>query len=243
MNRIYRGALCAILSLGLFPAAANARTELPSRGAIGGTPTPGMFGTLSLDAGQTPYDARWRRVLRSGLPPANQIAVHARRLAGLERLTYVNVAVNRAIAYRGDSQNWGSLDHWATASETLARGAGDCEDYAVAKMHVLRNAGVPAADLFLVVGDDLGAGAAHAVLVVRLGHEFWVLDNLRDEVRPARDYRSFRPILSFSTGGASLHGYPRNSGSVALAGNHSAGIGSGANASRLASVIAAQAQR
>src|SRR5690606_38495179 len=59
----------------------------------------------------------------------------------LARLAMVNRAVNGAIRYKSDAGNWGVEDKWATPAEMALAGTGDCEDYAIAKMWMLRALG------------------------------------------------------------------------------------------------------
>ena len=49
-----------------------------------------------------------------------------------DRLTRVNDFFNRRIRFDDDSAVWKQADYWATPLETLAAGAGDCEDFAIA---------------------------------------------------------------------------------------------------------------
>lgn len=169
---------------------------------------PNAFGSVGLGLGDTRYSERWRRVASSAGPAQMRSLVQpARALPGPSKAEFVNAALNRRIRYRFDSSGG---DHWATAGETLRRGAGDCEDYAIAKMHALRALGVPAGDLYMTIGHDAAAGIAHAVLLVRSGGRLFVLDNRSDRLVPQEAYRDFYPIISFSAAGRSwLHGYPR----------------------------------
>ena len=96
------------------------------------------------------------------------------------------------------------------ASETLRRGRGDCEDFAIAKRHMLRAAGVPDNDLYLVVLKDLSRRADHAVLVVRAEGRLLVLDNGTDRIVDASDVQDYRPMLTFAAGRAYTHGYRRD---------------------------------
>lgn len=170
---------------------------------------PDVFGSRALGLGETRYSDRWRRVSSSGAPGQLQAVVRpARALAAPAKASFVNAALNQRIRYRFDTHKSG--DHWATAGETLSRGAGDCEDYVIAKMHALRMAGIPASDLFMTIGQDSSAGSAHAVLLVRTGGRVLVLDNRIDRPVAQEAYRDFYPIISFSAAGKSwLHGYPR----------------------------------
>ena len=172
------------------------------------TAAPNAFGSLGLRLGDTRYSARWRRVAGAGSGRLRDLVQPARALAVPAKAEFVNSALNRRIRYRFDAHPSG--DQWATAGETLSRGAGDCEDYVIAKMHALRALGVPARDLYMTIGHDASAGIAHAVLLVRAGSQLLVLDNRSDRMVPEAAYRHFYPIISFSAAGDSwLHGYPR----------------------------------
>jgi len=234
MTRSALGALCATVSLALLSSPVQAAPR-----SVG----PAAFGTALLATSTTPYDARWNRAQSQGLGAGARIASSARGLHGLERLRAVNVAVNRAIKYREDSSNWGKGDYWATAAETFGRRAGDCEDYAIAKMQVLRAAGVPASDMFLVVGNDLVARSAHAMLLVRSGDIYWVLDNFHDEVRRDTDYREFRPIMTLSSAGRWLHGYAAGTLAASAAGPRPRAASSALPSGSLAAVVASQGAR
>jgi predicted transglutaminase-like cysteine proteinase len=229
------GAVCAAVSLVLF--------STPSTAAPRAALTPAVFGTAVLSTNTTPYDARWNRVQSQRLGAGANIAASARGLEGLERLRVVNSAVNKAIKYRDDSRNWGSSDYWASAAETFARGSGDCEDYAIAKMQVLRSLGVPASDLFLVVGNDLSSRAAHAMLVVRSGGQYWVLDNFHDRLLPDTGYGEFRPVITLSTAGRWLHGYKRGTDRTAGLAAGGARSSSSQPGSSLAALIASPGTR
>src|SRR4030095_3727354 len=49
------------------------------------------------------------------------------------RLDAVNRFFKRRIVFADDAQGWHTDDYWASPLETLQQGAGDCEDYAIAK--------------------------------------------------------------------------------------------------------------
>ncbi len=67
--------------------------------------------------------------------------------------------------------------HWATLRDVLVKG-GDCEDYATAKYFMLRELGVPADDLRIVIAYERKLGGYHAVLAARLNdEETWLLDS------------------------------------------------------------------
>jgi predicted transglutaminase-like cysteine proteinase len=124
-------------------------------------------------------------------------------LAGLDRLTQlaaVNDYFNR-YAYISDPELWGQFDYWETPLEFLARGAGDCEGFAVAKYYTLRALGFAATDMRIVVVMDYQRGAQHAVLAVAVGGEVLVLDNLAGEVITDREISHYEPLMSINEAG------------------------------------------
>ena len=118
----------------------------------------------------------------------------------------VNRFVNTRIEFATDEQAWGEADYWASPLETLARGRGDCEDYAIAKYFSLVAAGIPVARLRLVYMRarlDDGPEQAHMVLAYdpQDGGEMLILDNLVDEVLPAARRGDLLPVFSFNSDG------------------------------------------
>lgn len=196
MPGFVRRALRAAALFALIPAAAQA----------GDGDAPFVFSSVPLTVSRTPFNADWQRV-SSARSPANRIAERASALDGQDRLRFVSSEVNRTVAYREDADNWGADDYWATAAQTLSKGAGDCEDLAILKMQLLRAAGVPASRMYLVVGQDLTARRAHALLLVREGGQLWVLDDSTVAIHSPEEHADFRPIMSFGTGGEWVHGY------------------------------------
>lgn len=174
------------------------------------TGKPDLFGTVALKVGRTPLDSRWNRVASPSLSGSARAA--ARALAGLnplEQIEAVNRYVNRRVEFVDDRRQHGRADLWSAAAETLKRGRGDCEDYAVAKMQMLRAAGIPSKDLYLVLVRDLVRMADHAVLVVRADGRNLVLDNSTDAVLDAEAVRDYRPVFTFASTGTWTHGYRR----------------------------------
>jgi len=89
----------------------------------------------------------------------------------------INLEVNRRITAATDPDHHGITELWDFADD----GKGDCEDYALLKRRMLREAGVPAGNLLMTVAAKPD-GEVHAVLTLRLADGDYVLDNLRDEV-------------------------------------------------------------
>jgi predicted transglutaminase-like cysteine proteinase len=125
-----------------------------------------------------------------------------------KRLALLNTFFNRRIFFREDAEAWGQVDYWASPLETLIRGQGDCEDYAIAKYFSLLAAGVDPARLRLVyvratLGPPAGPQQAHMVLAYYEDPqaEPLILDNLVPEVLPANRRRDLVPVFSFNAQG------------------------------------------
>jgi predicted transglutaminase-like cysteine proteinase len=120
----------------------------------------------------------------------------------------VNRAVNQAIRYVSDYEQHGVADLWSSPLETLASGAGDCEDYAIAKFAMLQAAGIPEKDLKLLLVRDLAVRQDHAVLTVRIDGRWLVLDNRRMALIETGDLPEFMPLFAINHDGVSLFAAP-----------------------------------
>ena len=180
---------------------------------------PDLFGSRAIRIGSTRLDSKWRSVNRASAGPQTITRIAHRDRS--EQLRQVNSAVNHAITFAEDTRTYGQADHWANAQESLRRGRGDCEDYAIAKMQILRAAGVPSRDLHLVIVRDLVRRQDHAVLAVRTANGFAILDSNTDKVLRAEDVSDYRPIMTFSSEGSWIHGYtePKPQPQIQLASN------------------------
>ena len=121
------------------------------------------------------------------------------------RLTLINDFFDQHIRYAEDSEVWGVPDYWASPLEMLQKGAGDCEDYAIAKYLSLASAGVPIAKLRMVYVRAMVGGKSlpHMVLAyyAQPGAEPLILDNLVTEVKPASQRGDLSPVFSFNSEG------------------------------------------
>ena len=164
---------------------------------------PDVFGTVALTVGATRLDNRWHKVSRDGVSGAPAaFAASLTNRGELERIEAINRYVNGRVKFVDDSREYGRADLWAEANATLKRGHGDCEDYAIAKLQMLRAAGFSNRDLYLVIVKDLVRRADHAVLVVRSAGKMLVLDNGTDMVADADNVHDYRPILTFAANGS-----------------------------------------
>ena len=119
----------------------------------------------------------------------------ARARDGRARLGEVNRAINLAIRPASDLALYGQIDVWTSPLVTLAKGAGDCEDYAIAKFVALRLAGIAPNDLRIVVMHDTLSGEDHAVAAARLDGHWLTLDNRRMAMVEDSDVRNYRPTF------------------------------------------------
>jgi predicted transglutaminase-like cysteine proteinase len=171
---------------------------------------PDVFNSVALSIGRSPLDARWHQVSGAGVGGnAGAFAASLREEGIVTRLEAVNSYVNARVRFVDDRIQFGVADRWMPASETLARGRGDCEDFALAKRAMLRAAGVPDRDLYLVVLKDLTRRADHAVLVVRAAGRFLVLDNGTDRIVDSSEVQDYKPVLTFTATNTYTHGYRR----------------------------------
>jgi predicted transglutaminase-like cysteine proteinase len=114
---------------------------------------------------------------------------------GRARLGQINRAVNLAIHPMSDLAQYGEIDVWSSPLETVARGFGDCEDYAITKFVALRLAGVAAKDLRIVVMHDVLQNEDHAVAAARLDGHWLMLDNRRMAMIEDADVRNYTPLF------------------------------------------------
>ena len=119
------------------------------------------------------------------------------------QLDRINRHMNRA-AYITDIINWGVKDYWATLRQFFTKD-GDCEDYAIAKYYSLKELGVPAENMRIVVVQDTNLDVAHAVLVVFDEDKAWVLDNQIQYVVQEKTILHYKPLYSINEKAWWLH--------------------------------------
>lgn len=119
----------------------------------------------------------------------------------------VNDFVNKT-AYVVDQKVWGKSDYWATPVEFLVRGAGDCEDFAIAKYTALRALGVPEDRLRVAIVHDNVKNIPHAVLIVYTESGPMILDNQIKSMISGEIAGRYRPIYSINRTAWWLHTAP-----------------------------------
>ncbi len=124
-----------------------------------------------------------------------------RQREGRSRLGEINRAINLAIRPMSDLAQFGQEDVWSSPLATFYRGAGDCEDYAIAKFVALQMAGIPPEDLRIVVLADTLRGEGHAAAAVRLDGRWLILDNRRMAMVEDVAFRNYRPLFVIDQAG------------------------------------------
>lgn len=116
-------------------------------------------------------------------------------MGALEPIREINRKVNIGHQYRPDER-----DDWLTPTEFARAGAGDCEDFAIAKMARALQLGLPNDGVRLVYcRRQIGRlRQAHMVLEVRLDGEAWVLDNLGLAINRWADRPDLQPVFRFN---------------------------------------------
>ena len=131
-----------------------------------------------------------------------RIVDSGRQRDGRARLGEINRAINLAIRPMEDLAQWGKVDVWSSPLVTFNTGAGDCEDYAIAKYVALQMAGISAEDLRIVVVLNLDLnGEGHAVASVRLDGHWLILDNQQMAMVEDVNAGTYRPRFVIDASG------------------------------------------
>ena len=136
----------------------------------------------------------------------DRVVQNAKKKNILNKLKDVNDFWNK-IRYKRDKAHWGKKDYWAAPFEFLGTGAGDCEDYAIAKYYTLRKLGVPEKKLRITYVKLLRKRTkyeeAHMVLTYyhKPGATPIVLDNINKKLKLASKRKDLRPVYSFNATG------------------------------------------
>ncbi|RLA00148.1 MAG: sulfate adenylyltransferase, partial [Gammaproteobacteria bacterium] len=112
----------------------------------------------------------------------------------------VNKFFNSNVLFIDDQSLWGKEDYWATPLEMLSIGAGDCEDYSIAKYFTLKELGMDEEKLRLTYVKAIDINQAHMVLTYFENKRAipLVLDNLIVEIKPANLRTDLIPVYSFN---------------------------------------------
>lgn len=215
--------ICAAPAFASLPPATT--TALASVPKLGFAPTPSLFGTQEIFHADTSPFQQWTGMLtranaqfaasaascpngRSYCATSEwtQLAAQLAPLPLRAKVERANAALN-SVPYVPSARNWGRASFWETPLEFLTYG-GQCQDYAIAKYMLLRQAGVAAEQMRIVVLRATAINEDHAVLVVYVDGEALLLDNLRAAVVPAESITTYRPYYSINETGWWQHMAP-----------------------------------
>lgn len=118
----------------------------------------------------------------------------------VERLESINRFFNQ-LTFVSDDILWKKEDYWASPTEMLSVGGGDCEDYAIAKFFSLKQTGINESRLRLAYVRSLTLNQAHMVLLVlsENGGSALVLDNLTTDILPVTERNDLVPVYAFNS--------------------------------------------
>lgn len=126
-----------------------------------------------------------------------------RRPPGVSNIQDVHNYARSHVTYKREPV---AADDWQKPTDTLKRGAGDCEDFAVLERALLLSVGYKEADLYVVVLNEAMAGFSgtqdHAV--VFCGDHY--LDCRTGNVLHKSQFKDARPIFAFKQNLAYLFG-------------------------------------
>ncbi len=131
-----------------------------------------------------------------------QLIATAQTLPEIEKLQRVNHFFNQ-FAFVEDEILWKQKDYWATPDEFILQGAGDCEDFSIAKYFTLQAMGVDDAKMRLTYVKALKLNQAHMVLSYfpDINSMPLVLDNLINDIISADLRKDLLPVYSFNGNG------------------------------------------
>ncbi|WP_445619205.1 transglutaminase-like cysteine peptidase [Kushneria sp. Sum13] len=122
-----------------------------------------------------------------------ELVQKVRQLKGLSQLQYVNRVVNSAARQQEED-----TDIWKGFDRLTREGYGDCEDFAIAKYQILREAGMSADRLDFLAARDTLTPTYHAVLRYRQDDgRYLILDNLTPLILLQAQRTDLTPIVTF----------------------------------------------
>lgn len=122
----------------------------------------------------------------------------------VKKLKAVNDFFNK-IKYMSDIKVWKQEDYWASPFEFLGVGAGDCEDFAIAKYFALRSLGIPDEKLKITYVTLTQKNKSIAHMVLNYYHKPTstpiILDSANKKLKLATKRKDLKPIYSFNATG------------------------------------------
>jgi len=151
----------------------------------------------------THVEKKYGKEGRARLEQLTKLVKNYAKGSELEKVTWVNLFFNR-VRFETDPIHWKLPDYWATPVEKLATGAGDCEDYAIAKYFTLKEMGVPEDKMRIMYVYAGKTKQPHMVMTYyeKKGAVPFVLDNINKRLLPASKRNDLAPVFTFN--GSSL---------------------------------------
>jgi len=152
------------------------------------------------DALLAKVESKYNKYARQRVESWQELIETSKELTDDEKLNAVNNFFNSNVMFINDRALWGKEDYWATPLEVLSIGAGDCEDYSIAKYFTLKELGVDEEKLRITYVKAVDLGQAHMVLTYFKDKRSipLVLDNIDAEIKPANLRKDLIPVYSFN---------------------------------------------
>jgi predicted transglutaminase-like cysteine proteinase len=147
------------------------------------------------------------------MTPLERLIAEASVMPDPEKIVLVHQFFDSHIEWKTDCEVYDSTEYWATPTEVMERKAGDCEDIAIAKYFVLRDAGMSDDHLKLVYGQICkeDTWVPHMVLMCHSWDGQIILDNVNNKIMPENSRWDFISILAFNLSGIWIfkNGHPK----------------------------------
>ena len=117
----------------------------------------------------------------------------------MKKLNEINLFYNQA-KYMSDMALYHKIDYWATPYQFLAKDAGDCEDYAIAKYFALKYLKINPKKIYFVYVRVKKTNIPHMVLAYfyEKNKPPLILDNLTNKIMPANKRKDIIPVYMFN---------------------------------------------
>lgn len=134
-----------------------------------------------------------------------------------QKVVAVNDFINSNTSFMEDIDHWHQSDYWATPLETLGSGAGDCEDYTIAKYVALLQMGITVDHLRLIYVKAQIGGPASRVFQAHMVLGYYaqpdsiplILDSLVNDIASADKRTDLHPVFSFNSDGLWVGNQPQ----------------------------------
>lgn len=144
-------------------------------------------------------DAKYGDQARRRVDSLNTLMISIKLSTEVEKLEKVNAFFNQ-MQFVSDQILWGQKDYWATRMEFMGKGAGDCEDFVIAKYFTLKQLGISTDKLYFTYVKAVKFQQAHMVLTYFETPTSIpvVLDNINFKILPATQRGDLVPVYSFN---------------------------------------------